>query len=556
MKKPLTASQQLNTQEILSKFNIESVPDAVSASDKNGTIIFWNKAAEKLYGFKKDEVLGKDGWKTTNARLLNCTIEEYKKTLKLHGRWSGEAIQYHKNGNRIFISSHVQVVKDTKGHIIGRIGFNRDITHHKHVEYNLRFLSSSAKALSSSLDYETTLNKAAHLAVPRIADWCGIDLLNEKGEVDQVAVVHRDPKKIKWAIELRKRYPPDFNKSEGIVKVLKTGKSEFLPYIPEELLIQAAKDKQQMDIIKKISFTGIIIVPITSSHTKKPVGAITLVSAESRRIYTQADLQTAEKLASQASLAIENARLYRNAEREIIERKMVEERMREMESKKDNFISMASHELKTPITSLKIYADILERQFAKENINKFDKTISVMKNQMNKINQLIVDLLNLSKIQAGKLELRMDTFDFNELINEIIEQIQPTTHHIIEVKIKPHTRVFGDRDRIGQVLINLLTNAIKYSPEEKSITIDVISDKLEVRVCVRDYGVGIKKEHRKKIFERFYQIGSGDKTYPGLGMGLYISHEIITRHHGRIWVEKAQGKGSIFIFALPKKGKS
>jgi PAS domain S-box-containing protein len=553
MKHSLTASQELNKEEILRKFNIESVPDAVSASDKNGTIIFWNKASEKLYGFTKDEVLGKNSWEITHARLLNCTIEEYKKSLKAHGKWSGEAIQYHKNGTRIFVSSHVQSVKDSKGTIIGRIGFNRDITHHKYVEYNLRFLSSSAKTLSSSLDYQTTLNRAAHLAVPRIADWCGIDLINDKGEIEQVAIVHRDPKKVKWAIALRNKYPPDMSTNQGLPKVLKTGKSEFVPFIPEEVLQKASVDKERMQIIKKIGFTGYIIVPITTSHSKKPIGAISMVSAESRRIYTPADLQTAEKLASQASFAIENARLYRNAEKEIVERKMAEEKMREMESKKDNFISMASHELKTPITSLKIYADLLERQLSKENIKKFDKTILVMKNQMNKINQLIIDLLNLSKIQAGKLELRMDTFDFTDLLYEIIEQIQPTTHHTIECKIRPHIRVFGDRDRIGQVLINLLTNAIKYSLEEKRITINVISDKLEVQVRVRDYGVGIKEEHRKKIFERFYQIGSGDKTYPGLGMGLYISHEIITRHQGTIWVEKARGKGSVFIFTLPKK---
>jgi PAS domain S-box-containing protein len=550
MKRTVTAKQEHGHKGIVNDLIIESLPDPVIAVDPSGNVLVWNKAAEVLYGWNKEEILGKKEKDVLKSRLLNATVETYRASMKKHGSWYGEVIQYKKDGARVFTLSSIVPYRNTDGKIIGTIGFNKDITQHKNNEYNLRFLSGAFKVFSSSLDYRETLTKVAHLAVPHMGDWCGVDFINEKGELESIAVVHKDPKKIKFALQLRKQYPANMNEPTGAAKVIKTGKSEFYPYVPDELIIKIAKDPKHLELLQKIGFTSIMIVPIISH--KKVMGIITLVSSESRRQYTKLDLDTAEKLAERASVAIENALLYEQAEQEIAERTQVEERLREMESRKDNFISMASHELKTPVTSLKIYRDLLDRQLDANGIKDFNKILAVMDSQINKLSLLISDLLNISKIQVGKLDFRMNTFKLCDMIEETITVLQPTTNHVIDYKTDaPDVKVYGDKDRLGQVMINLITNAIKYSSDKEKLVIRVTVQDTTVRVSVRDYGIGIKKEHQQRIFERFYQVEEKDKTFPGLGMGLYISHEIITRHKGKIWAEKAQGKGSLFIFTLP-----
>jgi PAS domain S-box-containing protein len=550
MKKVLLKPQEDTINDTTRSFDIENIPDPIVAVDTHAKIVVWNKAAEKLYGWKKDEVLGKKEVTLLKSRLLNSTIENYHHTVQRKGMWQGEVIQYKKDGTRLFVLSSIQQLKRPDGAVIGTIGFNKDITKHKHIEYNLRFLSGAFRAFSTSLDYKVTLQKVAQLAVPRIADWCVIDFLNDRGQLEEVAITHKDPKKVKLAHEYRRHYPPHLESATGIAQVLRTGKPEMYPFIPDEMLMTISKDARHLNLMRKIGFTSIIIVPIISQN--RSIGTISLVSAESRRQYTELDLQTAEKLASRASVAIENAILYQNAAKEI------EERLREMETRKDNFISMASHELKTPVTSLKIYRDLLERQLAEKNIKEYNKVLAVMDNQIHKLTMLITDLLNLSKIQVGKLDFRMTTLNLVDVVQSTIDDLQPSTDHNLVIQVqKQRIIVYGDKDRLGQVLINLITNAIKYSPDGKKVIITVSTTATQARVSVRDFGVGISKDHREKIFERFYQIEAKDKTYPGLGMGLYISQEIIQRHSGKLWVDKAKGKGSIFTFTLPisKKNK-
>ncbi|MBX4198094.1 PAS domain-containing sensor histidine kinase [Candidatus Parcubacteria bacterium] len=550
MKKVLLPSQELAVYDITHSFDIENLPDAVIAVDAKGQILVWNKAAERLYGWKKSEALGKKETELLKSRLLNSTIDAYRDIIRAKGQWEGEIVQYKKDGTRIFVLSSIRQIRNSKDGLIGTIGFNKDITTHKHIEYNLRFLSGAVKAFSSSLDYRTTLQKVAQLAVPRIADWCVIDLVKDGTTLENIAVIHKDPKKVKWARLVRKQYPSNIkDTTSGLGKVIQNGTSELYSYIPDKAIAQAAKNPRHLALLRKIGFTSVIMVPIMAH--KKTIGAITLVSSESRRHYTQLDLETAEKLSSRASIAVENSLLYQNASHEIEERKQIEARLREMESRKDNFISMASHELKTPVTSLKIYRDLLERQLTEKGHKEFSKMLAVMENQIHKLGTLIADLLNISKIQAGKLDFRMDNFNIIQLIKETVHELSATTDHTIEIKVKnAEIIVYGDRERLSQVLINLITNAIKYSPDGKKIIIRAERNDHDIRVIIRDFGIGIKKEEEQKIFERFYQVEKDD-TYPGLGMGLYISQEIISRHKGKIWVEKARGKGSVFIFTLP-----
>ena len=178
-----------------------------------------------------------------------------------------------------------------------------------------------------------------------------------------------------------------------------------------------------------------------------------------------------------------------------------------------------------------------------------------MDGQLNRLTSLIADLLDVTKINSGKLQFNDHDFDFNPLVEELVEDLQRTaTNHVLVKKLDPTGIVFGDRERIGQVITNLITNAIKYSPQADEVIISCEKNDNEVIFCVQDFGIGIAPYDLEKVFEQFYRV-SGDMqhTFPGLGLGLYISAEIITREGGRIWVNSIQGEGSTFCFALPLK---
>lgn len=228
-------------------------------------------------------------------------------------------------------------------------------------------------------------------------------------------------------------------------------------------------------------------------------------------------------------------------------------KQKQLEQEKNDFLSMASHELKTPITSLKLFIDLLCREASKSDSEKIVTYAKRIQDQANRLMELTNDLLDVSKIETGKLLLKKVIFNLNDFIKDIVADLQPTaTKHKIIIKDIPNIKIFADRYRIYQVLVNLITNAIKYS-EDGKIIISAIKKEKEVIISVQDFGLGIPKHQQNKIFERLYQAkDSGQsKTYPGLGLGLYISKEIILRHGGRIWVESKKGKGSTFFFSLP-----
>ncbi len=224
-----------------------------------------------------------------------------------------------------------------------------------------------------------------------------------------------------------------------------------------------------------------------------------------------------------------------------------------LEKQKDDFIGVATHELKTPVTSIKAYAQILSNRFRKEGNNASATMVEKMDAQLNKLVGLIGDLLDVTKIEGGRLQFQESFYDFNELAIEVIEELQhTTTAHTIVMKLDDTEKVFGDRERIGQVLTNLISNAIKYSPDSKTINVLTKLQKNSLKLCVEDQGLGISKKDQDKIFQRFYRVSGPDShTFPGIGLGLYISSEIIKRQGGRIWVESKEAAGSTFCFELP-----
>lgn len=227
--------------------------------------------------------------------------------------------------------------------------------------------------------------------------------------------------------------------------------------------------------------------------------------------------------------------------------------LRKLTQQKDEFLGIASHELKTPVTSIKAYGQVLQTIFQRKGDTTAVEQLQKMDAQINKLTSLIGDLLDVTKIQTGKIEFNEEEFDINELLNEITDEMQLTTEkHNLVTETKGRISVFGDRERIGQVISNLISNAIKYSPDSEEIIIMTEKDTKKVVLSVQDYGVGIPKDNQEKVFEQFFRV-SGPRyiTIPGLGLGLYISNEIIKRQGGKMWVKSLEGKGSTFYFSLP-----
>ncbi len=227
---------------------------------------------------------------------------------------------------------------------------------------------------------------------------------------------------------------------------------------------------------------------------------------------------------------------------------------KKLEQQKDVFIGMVSHELKTPVTSIKAYAQVLQHRFAKQGDERSASLLGKMDGQLDKLTNLIKDLLDITRIDAGKLQYNEERFDFNQLVLEIVEEMQRTTDHMLVLHLAKAVNILADRDRIGQILINFISNAIKYSPQSEKILISTKLSKEYVTASVKDFGVGIPKKQQQHVFEKFYRGDeTGQSSYPGLGLGLYISSEIAKRHMGKIWVKSTEGKGATFSFSLPIK---
>lgn len=222
---------------------------------------------------------------------------------------------------------------------------------------------------------------------------------------------------------------------------------------------------------------------------------------------------------------------------------------------REHFIAVASHELKSPVTSQKAFLQLLKKEATKNHHKKYLEYIDKILLQTDKITSFIDDLLDISKMQSRKFQYHFSNFDLREAFDDAIDLVQNLlVSHTIKIKGKSHKIIYGDKVRITQVLANLLSNAIKYSPEQKEVIIRIKDNKHFVQVSVQDFGIGIEDEYKEKIFNRFFRIsGSDESNFKGFGLGLYLTAKIIKKHKGKIWVESEVGKGSTFIFTLPLK---
>jgi PAS domain S-box-containing protein len=292
---------------------VQSSGDAILSKTLDGIITSWNSGAEKQYGYTADEAIGKHLFELI---IPPSRQEEFKEILERIKRGQLtehlETERVTKHGSRIWISLTVSPVLDSRGVIIGASGVEQDITERIRAEQGLRLLAEASTRLSESLDYEITLNQVADLIISLMADWCAIYLVDERGEINRVAVAHQDPDKVRLAREVARRYPTIKDQSAGVPKVLRTGEPELYPQIPDEALVNAAHDEEHLRMLREVGFKSAIVVPLRARGSI--IGTLSLVTSESLRQYDEADLAIAQQLADKAALAVDNAWLYQQAE--------------------------------------------------------------------------------------------------------------------------------------------------------------------------------------------------------------------------------------------------
>jgi signal transduction histidine kinase len=396
------------------------------------------------------------------------------------------------------------------------------------------FLARASELLGSSLDYQQTLRNVATLAVPGIGDWCGVELVDDKGIAQQVAVAHIDPAKVELAHVLREKYPVDPSAATGVPNILRTGKSELYAEIPDELLVAGSIDAEHLRITRALGLTSAMAVPIKDRGLT--IGAISFVLSDERR-YTKDDLQMAEQLGERAGAAIANAKLDDEATRAI--------RLR------DEFLLIAGHELRTPLAAITLHHQALARTPDSTPISKIrDKGVRLV-SQSDRLEKLIEELLDVSRISAGRLTLARETVDLSLLVHTIVERMRDDAERNRSTLRLTTERAIGhlDRGRIDQIVTNIVSNAIKYGGGQP-IDVQLARDGEQAVLTVRDRGIGIAPDDQVRIFERFERAVSA-RNFGGLGLGLWIVRQLVEAHDGTISVESVKDEGSTFVVRLP-----
>lgn len=419
------------------------------------------------------------------------------------------------------------------------VGVAVDITERKQAEARLAFVAEASALLTQSLDRDTIFDRLSKLCVPFLADMCIVDICEDDGSLRRVASHHVDPRKAELARELEQRYPLDPQGTHPAVQVIRTGEPIFTAKADLAVVFQSTYDAEHQAIVEQLTFKSFLVVPLKARN--QTLGAISLVATEAQRAYGHADLALAQEIAHRATIAAENANLYERAQQAI--------RLREA------FLSIAAHELRTPLTALLGNAQVLERRSARDTafVERDQRNLSAIIAQGNRLNRLIELLLDVSRLQQDRLQLDLQPVDMSMVVDRVVSEIVPAlSEHELRVEVESGVLVLGDELRLEQVLHNLLGNAVKYSPQASPITIRLSKNADGARLAVIDQGIGIPAHEQSQVFEQFFRASNiNAKRISGLGVGLYLVYEVITRHGGSVAVESTEGRGSTFTIVLP-----
>lgn len=603
---------------------IQGSEDAIISKTLDGIITSWNPAAEKLFGYRENEIIGQHIMKLIPRELSNeepMIIDKLKRGERVE---HFETKRLTKTGEQLDISLTISPIRNSEGLIIGASKIARNVTTQKRLNEALRQSDERFRMAIESTSLGTWEFQPITGKLSWSEECCRIFNVPANTAIDyqffSKHVIPEDAAFVENSIQ-KALDPSNAGELDMEYRIKRSGdgairwvRSQGRTYFNEQnqasrfigTILDITQQKQEQQILKdslELFQTMADNVPamIWMSGTDKfndyfnktwlqfsgrtleqerNDGWLKGVHAEDREkcidVYRKA-LEKQEGFFTEYRL-----RRYDGEYRWIADNCVPRvsptgefagfisacidiSELKKLEQRKDDFIKMASHELKTPITSIKGYVQLLLTIYDEMNEEKLraaqptvKSSLTTVSKQVSKLTRLISDLLDMSRIETGKLELNYTEFDPVLLVEEAVQDVRHTTSkHNIIIHNNFEGTVQADRDRIAQVLLNLLTNAIKYSPSAETIDVNISGNEQSIAISVADYGIGINKGEQTRIFERFYRVeGKNELTYPGFGIGLFIAQEIIQRHQGTIMVKSEKDKGSIFTFTLPLVNKN
>lgn len=530
---------------------IAGMSDGVLLVDGEGRTVFINPAGQRLLG-KSD--VGVPITKHAEAYRLR---DEHGRTLDPQELPAAQALSTGRavrdvtiliaREETVAVSMSAAPLQED-GQISAVVVTFRDITERRALEEEMQIQADRAQILadagaffSSNIDPTWVTQAIAERVAEVLGDWSAVILRNvDTSELNVASIYHREMASLGLAWSYIYRQP--LVVGEGIIgQVVSTG------YPSLTTNVRAISDAKNPGTYHSspVELASLLILPLRSR--REVIGVLIIAANDPDRAMTDEKLPLAELLAERASLAIENARLY-------TEQVEARHKLEDVSRLKDEFLSIASHELRTPVTSIKGYTQLSKMLIREGDLSTSEEYLDIALDQIDRMSRLILELLDVSRIETGRLEIRREPIEWACFVRDVVHR-----HHTAVSDRRFHVSVpddrkivTGDRDRLEQVLGNLLENAVKYSPEgsDVTVTVDDKGDSFVTAVC--DRGIGIPDDELAQVFERFHRGRHVSSTnYGGLGLGLYITKQIIERHGGTIWVESKEGQGTTFHFSLP-----
>jgi PAS domain S-box-containing protein len=524
---------------------VESSDDAIVAKDLDGIITSWNRAAERMFGYTANEAIGQ------SIRLIIPESHEHEEAMILDRLRHGENVRHfetircRKDGSCLPISVTVSPIRDQAGTIIGASKIARDISERKRSDAlaqrahrQSEFVAQMAELLSRSPDYEAQLTGLVELAVPALADWAALDIVEADGRLRRLAVAHADSGP-QLGAEIRQRYDDPIAPCNAR-QVIRTGKGVLLPEVTDDAIVAAANgDDQRVALMRALGLTSCACVPLTTNQGT--FAALTLATAASGRQYNTDDLHFAEDVASRTALMVDLARAY--------------DALRKASGLKDEFLATLSHELRTPLNAILGYARMLRAGMITPD--KLARTFETIERNTTSLSKMVEDVLDVSRVMSGMMRLDMRPVELALVVHDAVATVTPAAeakHIRLETTVDPQVgAVSGDPDRLRQVVWNLLSNAVKFTPKHGRIQMRLERVNSSVEIVVSDTGIGIRPDFLPHIFERFRQADSGAaREHAGLGLGLAIVRNLVELHGGTVNATSGgEGQGATFRVRLP-----
>lgn len=546
------ALREANEQREWFRVTLGSVGEGVIVTDPAGQVVFISPVAEALTGWETAAARGRSVTEVfrTISEDTRAPLENPAERVMESGVIAGcanQAVLAARDGSEHPIGASAAPIRGPRGALIGVVLVFRDVGEQRRRERQLersestqRFLANLSARLASTLDQQDILEEVARITVPDLADLCLIHLQDGRGEPHALAAaVHADPAKQALLHELHRRYPADPASSYGYPQVMRCGKPDLIEDIPAQLVDASARNAEHLELLRQLGLRSSICVPLSARG--RVLGTITIATAESGRRYSSEDLALVEEVGRRVAIAMDNARLYSEVQ--------------EADRRKNEFLAMMAHELRNPLAVIRNAIHIARlRQDDPALVVRWRDTVE---QQVEHMIRLVDDLLDVSRITRGKIELRREPVDLCKIAESAIESVQPIIQSrnqqlAISMPRQP-VMIHADPTRMVQVLENLLNNATKYTEPGGRIWFDLDNRQNRAILRVRDDGAGIPPHMLSRIFDLFVQADDNHlDAQGGLGIGLTLVRQLVELHGGTVKAySEGAGRGSEFEVLLP-----